>query len=270
MVEWNEKPPGRLTVHIFKLFNDYAQKYHVNDFNGLIGLRAAVLQSFLGFLNEPAVKKRYGSPVDSLSLVSFSEHDACLNPDGPWIPISVIEDSKRPAGITNEEFRDFIERIDAHFKRHELDGSLLRQDIVNLFHEAFFKPSSNRPFQKGTYVRFSYATGESAFSKSQNIPCEICGENRVIDECHIIPRVINGHGRLGNILFLCPSHHRLFDRCMLSKEEWDKIDWSRKDPPSQTYVEKVIKVAHLSFWKEIESGIYRRYSSVEEEAPNDQ
>lgn len=56
--------------------------------------------------------------------------------------------------------------------------------------------------------------------------CEICGENRVLDKAHIVPR----KGRIpsrtepsDNLLGLCPNHHRLFDRNLLNEEEVSKI-----------------------------------------------
>ncbi len=56
--------------------------------------------------------------------------------------------------------------------------------------------------------------------------CQICGEDRVVDVAHIIPR--NGQGRrhlepLDRILGLCPNHHRLFDQDKLTIEEFQKI-----------------------------------------------
>ena len=66
--------------------------------------------------------------------------------------------------------------------------------------------------------------------------CLICGFNRAVDRCHIIPRrtaksvlfseklnkalaSLNGK----NIVILCKNHHWLFDHHGLTKEEFDKI-----------------------------------------------
>jgi hypothetical protein len=50
---------------------------------------------------------------------------------------------------------------------------------------------------------------------------------------------------------------------MLSKEEWDKIDWTRKSYKSQIYAEKVLKVAHGKFWEKVEAGKYQKQTTWE-------
>ena len=57
------------------------------------------------------------------------------------------------------------------------------------------------------------------------VSCEICGEARTIDRCHIVPLHNQGPNIGWNILFLCPTHHSLFDwdRELLTQEEWVKI-----------------------------------------------
>lgn len=53
--------------------------------------------------------------------------------------------------------------------------------------------------------------------------CEICGEGRAIDLAHIVSRRNGGPTCADNSLVLCPTHHRLFDRDKLTKEELSKI-----------------------------------------------
>ncbi|MDO8488742.1 MAG: HNH endonuclease signature motif containing protein [Candidatus Omnitrophota bacterium] len=60
--------------------------------------------------------------------------------------------------------------------------------------------------------------------------CLICGETRVVDRCHIISRCMdensvfqNKEYRKRNILPLCPTHHKCFDRGKLTQEELGKI-----------------------------------------------
>lgn len=231
--------------------------------NALLELRGVLVQSFEAFLQEPEIQKKYGVPIDALSRISFLGPDPAVNPRSAWIPIPNTEDEARPSGITNEEFKGFIDRITELFNVRDLYGTDFHQAVTSIFHEAFFTPVVNRPFRSGTYVRFSYGSGESEFSKSQNVPCEVCGENRVIDACHIIPRRAKGAGHADNTLFLCPTHHRLLDACMLSKEEWGTIDWTRKNADAQKFAEEVIKVAHARFWKKVDAGIYRRQSTWE-------
>lgn len=266
MTSWEETPLGRLTTHIHNLFEDYFKKHPQRDRaqdNALLEVRNLVLQSVETLLKESGIHKQYGVPIDSLSLVSFASDDEPANTQSSWLPIPGGEDEARPAGITNEEFKETIDKLVKLFNENRMYGSALHQEVTAIFHEAFFKPAINKPFRNGTYVRLAYGTGESEFEKSQNVPCEICGENRVIDICHIVPRRVNGTGKIDNVLFLCPTHHRLFDACMLSKEEWDKIDWGRKARKSQAYAEKVLMVAHRKFWEKVNAGIYRRQTTWE-------
>lgn len=53
--------------------------------------------------------------------------------------------------------------------------------------------------------------------------CEICGENRSIDFCHIKPAADGGPITATNCLVLCPTHHRLFDSNELADIEFEKI-----------------------------------------------
>lgn len=73
--------------------------------------------------------------------------------------------------------------------------------------------------QKRGYYRIYHQKAVGSLGKS----CQICGENRVIDVAHIIPRRFNGNGAPGNLLYLCPTHHVLFDRQRLTEDEYNKI-----------------------------------------------
>lgn len=53
--------------------------------------------------------------------------------------------------------------------------------------------------------------------------CEICGFDRLVEQAHIIPARLNGPKTAYNILDLCPNHHRLFDRNLLTQFEFEKI-----------------------------------------------
>jgi len=259
---WKEISLGRLTTHIHKLFEEHLKKHPLSDYrehNALLDVRNLVVQSVESFLNEPAIKKKYGVPIDSTDLVSFSHNEEPMNPKSSWIPVPSDENETRPAGITNEEFKEFSEKLDKLFVAANMYPSELHVKVTFLFREAFLKPAVNRPFKAGTYVRF----GGSGFVKDQAVPCEICGESRIIDMCHIIPKRLRGNDGINNILFLCPTHHRLFDTCMLSRDEWEKIDWGRKAKKSQIYAQKVIKVPHEIFWKKIEAGIYQKQNTEE-------
>ncbi len=50
--------------------------------------------------------------------------------------------------------------------------------------------------------------------------CDICGEDRITHQCHIIPRAEGGPNHRDNFVTLCPLHHHLFDHNRLNKKEW--------------------------------------------------
>lgn len=50
---------------------------------------------------------------------------------------------------------------------------------------------------------------------------------------------------------------------MLTKEEWDKVLWTRKSRKSQIYAEKVLKVAHGKFWEKVEAANYQKQTTWE-------
>jgi hypothetical protein len=53
--------------------------------------------------------------------------------------------------------------------------------------------------------------------------CLICGQDRAIDFAHIVPARLGGNCHPDNILALCPTCHRLFDRDLLTEKEEDII-----------------------------------------------
>jgi len=127
--------------------------------------------------------------------------------------------------------------------------------IDKLITKAFYIDCENRPFNTCDSETISRLLAEVAWHgeiKNRNIPCEVCGENRSTDRCHIIPSRLGGTAEANNILILCPTHHRLLDRFMLSKAEWAVIDWERKSVPSQKYACSVTLEAHKEFWAKIE------------------
>lgn len=85
--------------------------------------------------------------------------------------------------------------------------------------------------------------------KEYDTPCQICGEKRVINYCHIIPSVDGGGDDDRNLLILCPTHHFLFDHARLSKSELDKIDLSVMHDEAKQYFISVHKKRHNLRWK---------------------
>ena len=81
-------------------------------------------------------------------------------------------------------------------------------------------------------------------SKPENQSCQICGEKRAVDKCHIIPREFSGDDDASNMIYLCPTHHHLFDHCELSDEEFGKIVLIDKKGDSVEYFETAYKPYH--------------------------
>lgn len=53
--------------------------------------------------------------------------------------------------------------------------------------------------------------------------CEICGEDRTLDFAHIKPAADGGPIEKENCLVLCPTHHRLYDGGLLSRDEFQAV-----------------------------------------------
>lgn len=144
--------------------------------------------------------------------------------------------------------------------------------IETMIYQSFFSNLGNRKFRDVTDENISQFMARLKANQilegiidSRNLACEVCGENRSTDRCHIIPNKLGGTAETSNILILCPTHHRLFDRYMLSRAEYATIDWTRKSEPAQHYADNVTFVAHEEFWKVVEKGEYRRVPQMERE-----
>ena len=72
-------------------------------------------------------------------------------------------------------------------------------------------PERNKELDKRAAKKYS--------QKSRKKSCMICGFNRAIDKAHIIPKSKGGR----KCIWLCPNHHRLFDRDKLSVEEHETL-----------------------------------------------
>lgn len=96
----------------------------------------------------------------------------------------------------------------------------------------------------------SFMAKQSMSYNREYVSCEICGEDRISNWCHILPRSEGGADNKDNYLFLCPTHHHLFDHHRLSKEEWSKLDFSKKGEPAQIYIREIKEKLQRGFWNE--------------------
>jgi len=93
-----------------------------------------------------------------------------------------------------------------------------------------------------------YSKFRAAFSDKQ---CEVCGDSRVLNIAHIIPRAGGGPDEEWNLMRLCANHHYLFDNMKLTQGEWDSINWALKDQRTRDYIETHQLSAHRRFWQEV-------------------
>lgn len=82
-------------------------------------------------------------------------------------------------------------------------------------------------------------------------PCELCGEDRITHECHIIPRSEGGPWHKSNLITLCPLHHHLFDHSRLSRNEWELLsnNLGEKMEAAVAYANEVRLPQLQRYWK---------------------
>ncbi len=151
-------------------------------------------------------------------------------------------------------FNHFIDVADKKFgvtteMHNEIVG--LRNDVTEsvriIYKEIFVLAQHNIKIRSDETSDFLLIKGKNSAKK----PCVICGEDRVHNFCHIIPREEGGAYKTGNLLNLCPTHHALFDRHRLSRTEWNKIDLTKKSFDSREYARGVILPEMKKFWRRV-------------------
>jgi len=157
--------------------------------------------------------------------------------------------------LLNDLFSDFFRNHnDLNIKTHN-DIVELRNRIVALLNSWIgskkieSKFGIKIPLHSNTPSIEDFLEKQSRSYHKSYKPCEVCGEDRVTHYCHIIPRSEGGVEDEKNYLYLCPNHHHLFDNNRLSKEEWQKIDFSRKIKASREYAQKIRLPILKKFWR---------------------
>lgn len=77
--------------------------------------------------------------------------------------------------------------------------------------------------QKGRHLNHNMRTVPKPYKHLFPDFCVICGFNRVIELAHIIPYNRGGTIHPDNIIALCPNHHTLFDKDLLTADELDIV-----------------------------------------------
>lgn len=192
-------------------------------------------------------------------------------PDGIPIPNDLVELSHLPKLIDKipvyiKKMTELAQEIE-NFSKYAMHEYPVQRsiEIENLIYRAFFIELENRSYDIKCISAEETECPSLEFEmrrirwgeviSGRNPACEICGENRSVDKCHIIPAKLGGTINSDNIIILCPTHHRLFDRYMLSKSEYAAIKWFSKSKPSQYYAENTILENHKKFWNRLKYGI---------------
>ena len=142
-----------------------------------------------------------------------------------------------------ETFKEYIQKIDSiHFDMN------LHNLIIDLRNEMYLTISE---IYQGLAVRLKYGLDiiperreprkEFFIYKSETEPCAICGENRIVQKCHVIPKECDGSDSEKNVIYLCPTHHELFDKNLLTKEELEKIKLVNKGKDTIIFFNEVRK-----------------------------
>lgn len=119
--------------------------------------------------------------------------------------------------------------------------------VADIYRKEILRDKFDLNIDLTKYPQWDENPGQSFIQRFN--PCEVCGQVRVLHQCHIIPRNHGGADKADNYVTLCANHHHLFDRHKLSREEWDRIDWSSKSEESRIYVNKVRLPRQEMFWK---------------------
>jgi len=172
--------------------------------------------------------------------------------------ISSVDTYKKKISDLNNDIDIFYREL----KERDPKPYISEYDIRSLIFKSFFIEIENKRFQANDEFKAYAEIVHEGVILTRNIPCEICGENRAIDRCHILPNRLGGLLQKDNIVFLCPTHHRLFDRFMLSKAEWGVINWLEKSAASKLYVETVTLKKQEEFWERLYGGNYKKITEL--------
>jgi len=150
-------------------------------------------------------------------------------------------------------FQEFEANIFSTTGRASLGDSLadLRNELVAIIDEIYqylaieLKHNLSIPptRRKSSYVVVPPNVVES--------PCQICGENRVINKSHIIPNELGGSNSDDNLIMLCANHHYLFDQAKLTQAEFSKLNLTGKSADSVEFFNKVRVAKQKKFWNSV-------------------
>ena len=250
----------RLDIHVRGLFNDFLKQHRLGmDLNNAVcELRNQICRVIKNLPAEASISRKLGAPIDSVSLIAFSRCSSCppFEVVAPPVPFDFkeaqalhtllprIQEFREKFKILQQELRPLCKTVSSQLEFRPA------YDVERLVYRAFFGEIENRPYQHGDWSTVAASVVTQGVIRNRNVPCDVCGENRRVDRCHIIPNHLGGSNQDKNILNLCPTHHALFDSHMLSEEEWARIDWKRKCEVSQQWAQQVMLTGHKDFWNQ--------------------
>lgn len=259
---------NRLQQYIRDIFQEYFDMYSLpmEANNDLVELRNNLCQTIVALLAELDTKSRFGIDIDY--LYSDIERVNLTDAECPyWLNGSILE--ARPPGPTNDEIESLIRNIQKLLCEQKgipfMVSEKLSTQIIDDVKRTFTLPNTNLPFTDRLYDR----TRHFPWDLKQNTPCDICSENRAVDACHIIPASYGGSNNLCNILYLCPTYHRLFDRFMLMESEWQMLDFSGKSKVSANFAYHVLLPQMQEFWNRIDDGRYEKRGTYDHDINED-
>jgi hypothetical protein len=173
----------------------------------------------------------------------------------------------RPPGITNQEYRCLQDEVAKVAFSYQGIGTMLYGQLSQLMRKYFIEiPTSDRAYVNEDYVLSTMPNLITSENLSvQKAKCQVCGENRGVDVAHIIPRNITGglmkcrkqlakpligDSYRDNVFVVCPNHHRFFDRGLLHKSEFEKLDASDRPSMIRHFFEMVLRGRQNTFWQE--------------------
>lgn len=124
-------------------------------------------------------------------------------------------------GIWKERRKGNIIKVICHYCRKEF--TIKNRRKLKPSHHKYCNKKCHTEAQR-TGIAFRNKKNETKIrNRKKTESCIICGFNRFIEICHIVPPNMGGTYDENNILYCCPNHHRLLDHGLLTKMEQEKI-----------------------------------------------
>jgi hypothetical protein len=151
--------------------------------------------------------------------------------------------------IFDEKFEEIKKGIGWVFSQYDPNGGFigLESSVCNMIKHVFCLELQDKPFAFTQGITHHLSKN---WMVNRITPCEICGENRTFERCHIIPARKDGALTPENMFFLCPTHHKLFDASRLTKDEIAKLNWLPKSQYARAYYTSELFINNMVFLKE--------------------